>query len=99
MIFIPAEDDDGEKATNHRPSQNTRSHFDPGGKITAKQKEFLISLYMKKNGKAMPLEEEEKISNLSFDKASTLITKWKTELEQPTPEVDIDEVSWPENEN
>jgi len=90
MMFIPAEDDDGERATQHAAP---RSNYDKGGKITDKQKEFLISLYKQKNFEDMPEDTQRKIENLSFDKASVLITEWKEKLTQPVPDKQVDEIT------
>lgn len=76
MMFIPAEDDDGERGTrnnDHKPSPATTRAYP----ATEKQRGFIYGLYKEKNGEEMPEEAKEKIRKLSLKQASELIEKWR----------------------
>lgn len=76
MMFIPAEDDDGESATRNT-GQKTAPAATGGYPVTEKQKGFIYGLYKEKNGQEMSEEEKEKIRKLTSKQASELIEKWR----------------------
>jgi hypothetical protein len=89
MMFIPAEDDDGEKSTPHKDEEKTKT-ASPSNPSSEKQRQLIYILYKNKNGKEMSDEEKEKIRQLNSKQASDLITKWK-EAEEKLPEKDVNE--------